>query len=364
MTTGNDTEMASASSNWATVDDDTELAGHMARIRFVPKVPDCPDWLAAPRDLLAGESSFFSNVFAGGYIMDVDLPSSEYEPKLMMHALDFMYRGNYKDGEFPAVGRHPFAHMHDSCAAYHLLEPDGCNAAAILKSSIDDRLRGAVDFPFGGAMSWVSCNCPSIFENLHTHYGSSLEAGEKDVEDGDELNDSDNVLAEMQAEVASLAVLGGDKNESVSGARSSNFGMDIDYRPSMLISLRLYGLATHLGMPRLQLLVRRRLRLSITQHAATHGDFPVLVDQCFNLASGAPIDGEEEGRSQPATGPWTPAYFRPICDMLCNMVAHHMDSAGEDFRSRMKPVLERHQVLAEGVRATREMATSYVDMWL
>lgn len=88
-------------------------------------------------------------------------------------------------------------------------------------------------------------------------------------------------------------------------------------------------------MPRLQLLVCSWLRLSVTRHAATYADFPVLVARYFSLAAGTSIVNEETevGGGSAATGP---AFFRPVC---LQHGRHHMGTGGDrGFRDRMRPV--------------------------
>lgn len=244
--------------------------------------------LTAPRSVLAAHMPLFAT--QSRVELSIAPPATQQDEAMM---LQFLCHGNYGDGEYPVIGPDEVATMSDADLRNELAGPVWLD----LDEVWDPPLLQPNDHYWG----------------VIAQFELEEKIDEMDKNYEDEFN-SDNDSSEGEDDI------GMDEDTSISDSETiprdspsdEQYGMATDYPPSLKISLRMYKLAASLGLPRLQLLARRRLYKSAVRHIL-HPDFMIVADAIF----AAPPTPSADGTSQDI--------FEPLRDSVCTLAAGYYD---------------------------------------
>jgi hypothetical protein len=241
----------------------------------------------------------------------VDLPDSD--PYILERFLQFLYTGNYEDGEYPAL-----------------------NKPSLSATMTPEEVREELDQAPGIDTAGVSDGHGEVPETQSRHLTRALEDGDdgSDENDGDYVSeedgeDRDNEQSEI--EYNDFDESGGDDyynnlTKGTEGASSQVVHL-VDWPHSLFTSLRVYVMADKFGVPALKLLARERFYRTAEKIYTTCEDFPAVVDEMY--------------RSTPPTD-------IAMREIPCRLIANQY-CGDQALRQRMVPVMREHGDLAVGV---------------
>lgn len=228
------------------------------------------------------------------------------EQKLFQLVVDFLYTGNYFDGEHPVIDNTP------------------SSAALIPEQAVSKSLLRPRGVPVEPSRSSPATSCTSLdlgYGEIPAHEGPDTTASQQhlplDPEDEEllrrdiihEFNDADPASSQHSA----------DTNESGS--------LDTSYPHAMFTNLRLYMVAHALGIEPLKLLARERFFMSCVRHIE-HEDFPKVIDELYTTTAADDVI---------------------MRDLPCRLIAPRMRLFEDSFKDRMEPIMHKHGILATGV---------------
>ena len=237
----------------------------------------------------------------------VDLPDND--PYILERFLQFLYTGNYEDGEYPVL-----------------------NKPSLSATMTPEEVREELDQAPGIDTAGASDGHGEVPETQSRDLTRALEDGD-DENDGDyvpEEDGEDKDKEQSEIEYNDFDESGGDDyynlTKGTEGA-SSEVVYLVDWPHSLFTSLRVYIMADKFGVPALKLLARERFYRTAEKIYTTCEDFPAVVDEMY--------------RSTPSTD----IAMREIpCRLIANQYCE--DKA---LRERIVPVMREHGDLAVGV---------------
>ncbi|KAK1245611.1 hypothetical protein MKX08_005240 [Trichoderma sp. CBMAI-0020] len=212
----------------------------------------------AHRAIVCPQSPFFAAACDNGLKESstgvIELP--EDNPEILIRFLQFLYTGNYEDGEYSTQDK-----------------------PAPEASTNTDEVRRELGQAPGVVMSGLSR------ENQHASPRTQIQTVANDGDDGhDEDYKSSSPNTEPDEEYSS-----GSEDEKVDGDPNAEYHAFVDNRTiSLLMSLRLYVMADKFGVPALQLLSRRRFYSTAQEVFLTYSEFSAVIDELYETT--APTD--------------------------------------------------------------------------
>jgi hypothetical protein len=232
----------------------------------------------------------------------VDLPDDD--PYILERFLQFLYTGNYEDGEYPVL-----------------------NKASSSATMTPEEVREELDQAPGIDTAGVSDGHGGVPETQPQDPTRALEErnDEGDESDGDyvpEEDGEDEDKEQSEIEYNDFDESGGDDY-----AGASPQVHRIDWPHNLFTSLRVYVMADKFDVPALKLLARERFYRTAEKIYTTCEDFPAVVDEMY--------------RSTPPTD----VAMREIpCRLIANQYCEE-----KALRERIVPVMREHGDLAVGV---------------
>jgi hypothetical protein len=240
----------------------------------------------------------------------VDLPDND--PYILERFLQFLYTGNYEDGEYPVLNKPSLS-------------------ATITPEEVQEELDQAPGIDTVG----VSDGHGEVPETQSRDLTRALEDGddENDENDGDyvpEEDGEDEDKEQSEIEYNDFDESGGDDYYNLTKGTEGTSSQEVylvDWPHSLFTSLRVYIMADKFGVPALKLLARERFYRTAEKIYTTCEDFPAVVDEMY--------------RSTPPTD-------IAMREIACRLIANQYweDKA---LRGRIVTVMREHGVLAVGV---------------
>ena len=236
----------------------------------------------------------------------IDLP--EDDPDTVDRFFQFLYSGNYSDGEYS-----------------HSLPP--AKAAIMIPRAISERLEERLvtdedKHPSGSAASKVLAATSSAVDTEEGDHGQESD------EENDRDYTSDDADADEQEETEELMECDSEKSECTDpdNLRDTDLLNDTELNLIIFTSLRVYIMAHKYDVPALRLLAKERFRCIVENHWLTFGGFPAVIDELFE--STMPND--------------------PLRLFVCQLIVYqyHIDP---ELRAKIKPLMNKHSALAVGV---------------
>jgi hypothetical protein len=234
----------------------------------------------------------------------VDLPDDD--PYILERFLQFLYTGNYEDGEYPTFNKPPLS-------------------ATMTPEEVREELDQAPGIDTAG----VSDGHGEVPETQSRDPTRASEDGdnENDENDGDyvpEQDGEDEDKEQSEIEYNDFDESGGD---DYAANLTKGTVHRTDWPHSLFTSLRVYIMADKFGVPALKLLARERFYRVAEKIYTTCEDFPAVVDEMY--------------RSTPPTDV-------AMREIPCRLIANQY--CGEKaLRERIVPVMREHGDLAVGV---------------
>jgi hypothetical protein len=237
----------------------------------------------------------------------VDLPDDD--PYILERLLQFLYTGNYEDGEYPVLNKaSSSATMTPEEVQEELDQAPGIDAACVGDGH-------------GGVPETQSQDPTRASEERND---------ESDENDGDyvpEEDGEDEDKEQSEIEYNDFDESGGDDYMTKRTEEASPQVHQIDWPHSLFTSLRVYVMADKFAVPALKLLARERFYRTAESIYTTCEDFPAVVDEMY--------------RSTPPTDV-------AMREIPCRLIANQY--CGEKaLRERMVPVMREHGDFAVGV---------------
>ena len=233
----------------------------------------------------------------------VDLPDDD--PYILEQLLQFLYTGNYEDGEYPVLNK-------------------ASSSATMTPEEVLEELDQAPGIDAMGASDGHG-GVPETQSQDPTH---ASEERNDESDDGDyvpEEDDEDEDKEQSEIEYNEFDESGGD--DTVANLAVSPQVHRIDWPHTLFTSLRVYVMADKFDVPALKLLARERFYRTAENIYMTCEDFPAVVDEMY--------------RSTPPTD----VAMREIpCRLIANQ--YGLENA---LRERIVPVMREHGDLAVGV---------------
>lgn len=319
--------------------------------------------MSAPRRLLVGQLPFF---FAADRVeMSVPAPATDTDVGLLVQ---FLCHGNYADEEYPAFGPDEVIAMPDK----------EVNAELARGVELDLSEAGKTDW-LGTEAEWEMPEWDPRYDdgkkmemdNTSVVSGPDSDEGD-DGEDGGEDGEQDADANEPSARAEGddgTNTNAGDTDAQDAGNSDIDMASDdgpddgddplaTDYPPSMLTSFRMYVLAARIGLPRLQLLARRRLYMSAVRHVM-HPDFVSLVDIIYSSFS------HQSSLDTALTAVDMDILHAPLRNMVCRFAVwifttKDLDGKLENkFKAPLRGLMAKHPGLTTDVM--NAMAEGVVD---
>ncbi|OAA59538.1 BTB/POZ fold protein [Niveomyces insectorum RCEF 264] len=239
----------------------------------------------------------------------------EDDPDMLDRFFQFLYAGNYTDGE----------HFDGLPSQAALLTPAECAEA------LGHAPAGETD-----AVEAFEAYFPPDDQENDSDYMREDEEGEEEDEDEDEeeeeeagaANDNDNnddghdPLEYDSDRSAGASPDGPEEALHLVRTRCASIAND-RLVASVLISLRVYVLADKYDVPALKLLAHERFTRTLEHAWDTYADFPDMVDELFA----------------------TTKANDPLHSFICGLIVFRYRTDA-DFRAQIKPILERHPGIA------------------
>ncbi|KAM4054483.1 BTB/POZ domain-containing protein [Hirsutella rhossiliensis] len=253
----------------------------------------------AHRAIVCPQSSFFAKACDNGFKEAetgvIDLPDDE--PEIVTHFLQFLYTGNYQDGE-------------------HLVLDKPAHAATLTLDDVGRELQAPLGVVTGG--QWDRFKRPRLRSQVHATLcgaddghqpgpdddeepGSESNADESSDEESNDDDDDEAEVGQVEAGQVGLDQVDVEepREEYSSGSEADEApateddAVDIqaykhDRPTSLATSLRVYVMADKFDVPALMLLARERFWNTARQVFETHPDFPAVVDELYQTT--APSD--------------------------------------------------------------------------
>ncbi|KAK4073261.1 uncharacterized protein Triagg1_5541 [Trichoderma aggressivum f. europaeum] len=184
----------------------------------------------------------------------IELP--EDDPDILIRFLQFLYTGNYEDGEYPTQ---------DMPATEAIMDAD----------EIRRELQYAPGVLTGGLSG----------ESQDSSLRSQIQSIANDI---DEKSDGDYEISSPSTE-PDEEYLSGLEDEEADEEDNSEGHEYVESRPvNLFIALRVYVMADKFGVPSLKLLARRRFYNTARKVFHTYSEFPAVVDELYETT--APTD--------------------------------------------------------------------------
>ncbi|PHH88942.1 hypothetical protein CDD83_6862 [Cordyceps sp. RAO-2017] len=214
----------------------------------------------AHRAILCPQSSFFAKACDSGFKESVtgvvNLP--EDDPDVLKCFLQFIYSGNYEDGEYPTLDQPAFS-------------------ATMELEEIDQELQQAPGIETGGpARDFPLHQIPTQSvseEDGNSPFPSPIEPDLEYSSDGAEVDEEDI----LDAEIADLRA-----------EKAENENHEHHTPNNLLLSLRVYIMADKFDVPALKLLARHRFYMTAREIYDDDDDFPAVVEELYETT--APTD--------------------------------------------------------------------------
>jgi hypothetical protein len=237
----------------------------------------------------------------------VDLPDDD--PYILERFLQFLYTGNYEDGEYPVL-----------------------NKASSSATMTPEEVREELDQAPGIDTAGVSDGHGGVPETQSRDPTRASEErnDESDGNDGDYVPEEDDEDEEdkeqSEIEYNDFDESGGD-DYAANLAGPSPQVHQTDWPHNLFTSLRVYVMADKFGVPALKLLARERFYRTAERTYTTCEDFPAVVDEMY--------------RSTPPTDV-------AMREIPCRLIANQY-SKDKALREKIVPIMREHGDLAVGV---------------